>query len=48
MMISVVLDKHTELEFLYSVSSLKQPLTGRHVAPLETQYPEQTSLYFTL
>jgi hypothetical protein len=45
MMISVVLDKHIDLEFLYSVSSLKQPLTGRHGAPLETQYPEQTSLY---
>jgi len=42
-----VLDKHTEREFLYTVCSLKQPLTGRYVAPLETQYPdmEQTSLY---
>jgi hypothetical protein len=28
-----VLDQHAELDF-YSVSSLKQPSTGRHVAPL--------------
>ena len=29
-----VLDQHTELDF-YSASSLKQPSTDRHVAPLE-------------
>jgi hypothetical protein len=41
-----VLDQHAELDF-YSASSLTQQSAGRHVAPLETHYPdsEPTDFY---
>ena len=35
-----VLDQHTTSLDLYSASSLKQQYTGRHVAPLKTNYPD--------